>query len=220
YACPLPRSTSFSATVTSTRRHGSLAKLGAPSASGFIHGSSSPTVPGRTNAHIRSTHSLAFGSRISDSSGSAPQKKGWISTSPLMAAPPPSPSSTARTAIWCTMLAPALSPVKNTRPRSPHSDSHASSAGRDATHRSAAHESSELRFSSGDSGSEPLTDVSVDMESSFGMATKFNGVVDNRLVSLKYPLWRPEEYERGVRSSGVALPADSRRGAGVMNPFT
>lgn len=81
-------------------------------------------------------------------------------------------------------------------------------------------QSSELRFSSGDSGSEPLTDVSVDMESSFGMATKFNGVADSRLVSLKYPLWRPEEYERGVRSSGVAPPADSRRGAGVMNPFT
>lgn len=61
-------------------------------------------------------------------------------------------------------------------------------------------------------------DVSVDMESSLGRAAKFNGAIDNLLVSLKYPFSRAE-YERGVRSSGVPLPTDIRRGAGVMNPF-
>lgn len=58
-----------------------------------------------------------------------------------------------------------------------------------------------------------------DEVSSFDIATKFSGAVDNLLVSLKNPFWRPPEYERGVRSSGVALPRETRRGAGVIDPF-
>jgi hypothetical protein len=56
------------------------------------------------------------------------------------------------------------------------------------------------------------------MVSSFDIATKFSGAVDNLLISLKYPFWRPE-YDLGVRSSGVPLPTELRRGVGVMDPF-
>lgn len=55
------------------------------------------------------------------------------------------------------------------------------------------------------------------MLSSLETAEKFSGVAVRRLLSLKQLLYRPE-YERGVRSSGVALPAETRRGTGVMNP--
>lgn len=65
----------------------------------------------------------------------------------------------------------------------------------------------------GDSGSEPLIDVNVDSESS----PKFNWLVDSRLVSPKYLLW--PEYDLGVKSSGVALPRDDRRGVGVLSPL-
>lgn len=54
--------------------------------------------------------------------------------------------------------------------------------------------------------------------SSLDRLPKFRGAADSRLASLKNPLWRPE-YERGVRSSGVALPRETRCGDGVMNPF-
>lgn len=69
----------------------------------------------------------------------------------------------------------------------------------------------------GEPSSEPQIDA-YDIVSSFDMATKFSGAVDNLLISLKYPFWRPE-YERGVRSSGVAPPTEFRRGVGVMDPF-
>lgn len=65
----------------------------------------------------------------------------------------------------------------------------------------------------GDSGSEPLIDVNVDSESS----PKFNWLVDSRLKSPKYLLW--PEYDLGVKSSGVALPSDDRRGVGVLSPL-
>lgn len=70
----------------------------------------------------------------------------------------------------------------------------------------------------GDPGSEPLIDANEDVTSSLGIATKFKGAVDNRLISLKYPLCWPE-YDRGVRSSGVALPTETRRDVGVIKPF-
>lgn len=59
-------------------------------------------------------------------------------------------------------------------------------------------------------------DAKDDMLSSLEPTKKFSGAV-RRLFSLKQLLYRPE-YERGVRSSGVALPAETRRGTGVMNP--
>ena len=49
-----------------------------------------------------------------------------------------------------------------------------------------------FQFNRGDPDSEPQTDAYVDIVSSFDIATKFSGVVDNLLVSLKYPFWRPE----------------------------
>lgn len=64
-----------------------------------------------------------------------------------------------------------------------------------------------------DSGSEPLMDVNVDSESS----PKFKWEVDRRLKSPKYLLW--PEYDLGVKSSGVALPRDDRRGVGVLSPL-
>ena len=69
----------------------------------------------------------------------------------------------------------------------------------------------------GESGSEPLMEAKDDMLSSLETAEKFSGAAVRRLFSLKQLLYRPE-YERGVRSSGVALPAETRRGTGVMNP--
>jgi len=59
----------------------------------------------------------------------------------------------------------------------------------------------------GVSGSEP------DSESS----PKFKWEVDRRLKSPKYLLW--PEYDLGVKSSGVALPRDDRRGVGVLSPL-
>ncbi|RZS03032.1 hypothetical protein BHM03_00033191 [Ensete ventricosum] len=91
---------SSSATVTSTLRHGSPVMLAAPSASGFSRGSSGPAVPGHTNDHIFSGPALVSGSRLSDPSGSAPQKYGWNSSSPLIAAPPPNPSAATRSTTW------------------------------------------------------------------------------------------------------------------------
>lgn len=60
-----------------------------------------------------------------------------------------------------------------------------------------------------DSCSEPLMDVNVDSESS----PKFKWEVDRRLKSPKY------EYDLVVKSSGVALPRDDRRGVGVLIPL-
>lgn len=111
-------------------RQGRAAKLGSPSACGLIHGSSSPVVPGHMNP-------LALGSRRSGS-----KKNGWTSSSPLISAATPSPPPAAACrATWCTMLAPSLSPARNTRPMSPYCASQSSSCGRDATHRSPARES-------------------------------------------------------------------------------
>lgn len=56
-------------------------------------------------------------------------------------------------------------------------------------------------------------DVNVDSESS----PKFRWEVDRRLTSPKYLLW--PEYDLGVKSSGVALPRDNRRGVGVLSPL-
>jgi hypothetical protein len=56
-------------------------------------------------------------------------------------------------------------------------------------------------------------DVNVDRESS----PKFKWEVDRRLKSPKYLLW--PEYDLGVKSSGVALPRDDRRGVGVLSPL-
>jgi len=52
-------------------------------------------------------------------------------------------------------------------------------------------------------------DVNVDSESS----PKFKWEVDRRLKSPKY------EYDLVVKSSGVALPRDDRRGVGVLIPL-
>lgn len=56
-------------------------------------------------------------------------------------------------------------------------------------------------------------DVNVDSESS----PKFKWEVDSRLESPKYLLC--PEYDLGVKSSGVALPRDDRRGVGVLSPL-
>lgn len=48
----------------------------------------------------------------------------------------------------------------------------------------------ENQLCNGESGSEPQTEVYVETESSFGIATKFKGAVGSLLISLKYPFWR------------------------------
>jgi uncharacterized membrane protein len=72
------------------------------------------------------------------------------------------------------------------------------------THTIKPHHDTRLRCN-GDSGSDPLTEVKVEIESSLGIETKFKGAVDSLRISLLKLLYRPE-WDRGVSSSGVAPP--------------
>ena len=77
---------------------------------------------------------------------------------------------------------------------------------------------SHLQTRGGDPRSEPLMEAKEEDVSSLDMATNLSGAGENLLFSRKKEFWRPE-YERGVKSSGVALPRELRRGAGVIDPF-
>ncbi|KAH0453483.1 hypothetical protein IEQ34_017807 [Dendrobium chrysotoxum] len=108
---PLSLNKSSSATHTNTLRHPNVARLGAPSATGLIRGSSNPVVSGHTNGHNASTCSSVrippF--RVSTPSSpilSFPQNKGWTVTSPSTFLP----SLPSLIPKLCTKFPPALSP--------------------------------------------------------------------------------------------------------------
>uniref|UniRef100_A0A0A9H884 Uncharacterized protein n=1 Tax=Arundo donax TaxID=35708 RepID=A0A0A9H884_ARUDO len=110
---------------------------------GLILGSSSPPfAPGKTTAHL---FLLACqNSPASVSIFSSLANEGWSRITPsirdgvgVAACRPPEPAAMAM--LW-VMFAPALTPAKNTRPRSPWSDSHGSAP--DAAQLSAAQASS------------------------------------------------------------------------------
>nr|CAB3467457.1 unnamed protein product [Digitaria exilis] len=146
YALPFDARKSSPATATSTRAVGIIASDGAAADVGDSLGSSTrasgfPV----TNLHSLRMRSSSLGPMVFDAS----QKYGCISITPRIAAG--WPSAAARMATLCAMLAPALSPAKNTRVGSPCWASHGSGAdppGAEETqaaataHKSAAHESS------------------------------------------------------------------------------
>ncbi|WVZ92509.1 hypothetical protein U9M48_038566 [Paspalum notatum var. saurae] len=150
---PSPASTS-SATHTSTRRHPSHPRLGAPSANGLTHGSRpGPAVrPPHANAHISAslprTHAC-FAAVSGSPGGDGNRKNGCSSAIPCTRAPPPAPggrspgSEPARRARLCATFLPALNPRTNTRAASPWSRTQGSvSTPAAVAHRSVAQASS------------------------------------------------------------------------------